>query len=447
MKKLVLILLTLSITSLVNAQIKKTSQSEKFKNKLALDKKYKALIYKPEKEKFYFWDSSTTQWNIAKTTEFSYNSMGLIEQLISKDPNGVFMAKETNSYSGKNLTDHVVEQWVNNTWVNSYKVKIWYDSKSEPIKEELSSWNNNAWEIYFGFSTHKSFDQPTSTETVLDSMFDVSSYKLIHKTIRHFNSINLVDSETVYSVFGGTNIEPSYRNLFTYNSQELLDSMVQQMWDGFDWQNKRSTSSFEYDLEERVLSFKDNYWDGFSWNYVGKTEQTYLPYDGILSVEYLNDFGTLKNYKKYESHNDSLYNQILVKYENWDSTQWVSNLYEENSYEYDANGNILTNISRRKQFNGPLINNIKKEYINYIVLGTNQNKKLELTIYPNPTFHKINIKGLELNKLKEVQILDVNGKLLKTIQLGDSNEIDMMEFSKGIYFLKVDLSTYKIVKL
>lgn len=110
MKKLLLLFFAICISVIANAQIKKTLQSEKFKNKLALDKRFKVLSYKPQVEKFYFWDSTSTQWNIAKTTEFSYNSMGLIDQLISRNQLGVFMAKETNTYSGKNLTEHVMEQ-------------------------------------------------------------------------------------------------------------------------------------------------------------------------------------------------------------------------------------------------------------------------------------------------------------------------------------------------
>lgn len=446
MKKLVLILLTLGITSLANAQIKKTSQSEKFKNKLALDKKFTALSYKPQVEKFYFWDSTSTQWNIAKTTEFSYNSMGLIDQLISRNQLGVFMAKETNTYSGKNLTEHVMEQWINNAWVNSYRVKIWYDANSEPIKEESSSWNNNEWEVFFGFSSHKSFDQLTSIETITDSMFDGTTYSLIQRTLRHLNTNSLVDSETIYSAFGGTGLEPSYRNIISYNTNNALDSLVQQIWDGIDWQNERSVSRFEYDNQDRVLSFRDYMWNGFTWVYTGKTENTYFPYDGIESIEYINVADTLINYKRYKYLNDSLYHQILSMYEDWDGTAWVTNMYENNIYTYDGMGNILVDISQVRDINGNPINNIKREYFNYILLGVNESKNKELVIYPNPTIDKISIKGIDKNKSIEVKITNLQGKILKTIVLENSNEIDMAEFAKGVYLVSVDGEVYKVLK-
>lgn len=446
MKKVLLLLFTVCIAVFANAQIKKTSQSEKFKNKIALDKKFKALTSKPQMEKFYFWDSTASQWNIARTTEFSYNSFGLIEQLISKDPLGVFVAKETNTYSAKNLTENVVEQWNNNSWENSYRVKIWYDSNSEPIKEESSSWNNNEWEVFFGFSSHKSFDPLTSIETITDSMFDGTSYSLIQKTYRHLNSNSLVDTESIYSAFGGTGLEPSYRNIIAYNSNHTLDSMIQQIWDGFNWQNDRSVCRFEYDNQDRILSFRDNLWDGLNWIYTGKTENNYFPHDGLESIEYINVSDTLIYYKRYKYLNDSLYNQILSKYEDWDGTNWISNMYETNTYIYDSMGNILEDVSQVKNFNGNLTNNIKREYFNYILLGINHSKNTELVISPNPTTDKIKVIGLKSSINLEVKISDIQGNLLKTIMLDEINEIDMMDLAKGIYLLKIDGEVFKVLK-
>lgn len=73
-------------------------------------------------------------------------------------------------------------------------------------------------------------------------------------------------------------------------------------------------------------------------------------------------------------------------------------------------------------------------------------KDSEIIVYPNPTEKTIEIhtKNQVLNT--NVQIFDINGRLVKSKSL-EKNELDLSELSNGIYLLKIsETKTIKIEK-
>lgn len=64
----------------------------------------------------------------------------------------------------------------------------------------------------------------------------------------------------------------------------------------------------------------------------------------------------------------------------------------------------------------------------------------KIMVYPNPTTGIIYI---ETETVPELKLYTQNGKLLRTVY---SNEIDMTNYAQGIYFLKINDKTQKIVK-
>jgi hypothetical protein len=89
------------------------------------------------------------------------------------------------------------------------------------------------------------------------------------------------------------------------------------------------------------------------------------------------------------------------------------------------------------------------EHTNVIQLNTDLdiNKVLndELAIYPNPGTGIFNFKTLTING--NLQIYDITGQLIfSTIINQYTTSIDLTSFSKGIYLLKYNQQTIKIVK-
>ena len=87
-------------------------------------------------------------------------------------------------------------------------------------------------------------------------------------------------------------------------------------------------------------------------------------------------------------------------------------------------------------------------YFHINTVGTSEDQLLEsLELYPNPTFGKILIKGIDF---KSVKLINHLGQILYT-NPSPLNEIDISDFAPGIYFIQLDSDlgsiTRKVLKL
>jgi hypothetical protein len=73
-------------------------------------------------------------------------------------------------------------------------------------------------------------------------------------------------------------------------------------------------------------------------------------------------------------------------------------------------------------------------------------EKNNIQIYPNPTSGKIVVES-EKSNVESIEIFDIVGRKLSTFNFQlSTNEIDISHLAAGIYFMKVDSKTVKIVK-
>lgn len=96
----------------------------------------------------------------------------------------------------------------------------------------------------------------------------------------------------------------------------------------------------------------------------------------------------------------------------------------------------------QQHFNNP---NYQDCYVN-ITLGTENQEAINLSIYPNPVSSILTIESSQsING--EIEIFDVNGKLLKTLKAkGETVSIDVSAFENGVYILNFELNGQKVVK-
>jgi hypothetical protein len=70
----------------------------------------------------------------------------------------------------------------------------------------------------------------------------------------------------------------------------------------------------------------------------------------------------------------------------------------------------------------------------------------ELRVFPNPTTGQLTIKNEQLT-IENVEIYDIVGKKLSNFNFQlSTNEIDISHLANGMYFLKIDGKTFKIIK-
>ncbi len=152
----------------------------------------KVLASKPNEAHLWFWEKPGNYWSLKKRSEFTYNNQGKVSTLLVKDSVGNLITNEILTYEHDTLLkEHLVLSWFNNSWINSYKLNIWYNEKGEPIKEISQMWQNGQWEIFFGFSTYKVYDSLANTETTYDSIYNGSEFVLVQKMERYFNAQQL----------------------------------------------------------------------------------------------------------------------------------------------------------------------------------------------------------------------------------------------------------------
>jgi len=85
----------------------------------------------------------------------------------------------------------------------------------------------------------------------------------------------------------------------------------------------------------------------------------------------------------------------------------------------------------------------KRAYLG--VDNTWSNSNNFISVFPNPANNFVNVKTSS-DKLSKVEILDISGKLLKTIKFRTSVKLGVQNFNKGVYFLKIKTNDRTITK-
>ncbi len=127
--------------------------------------------------------------------------------------------------------------------------------------------------------------------------------------------------------------------------------------------------------------------------------------------------------------------------------------YHDETYVYDFHiqsnspavdqGYTATYVPTDDYFNNTRDTNPDIGAIEYILTGINEFKDNQLILYPNPTTEIVYLKGLLEDT--NFSIIDLSGKtILKSSTM--NKMLSIKELSQGIYLIKINQNTYKIVK-
>ena len=67
-------------------------------------------------------------------------------------------------------------------------------------------------------------------------------------------------------------------------------------------------------------------------------------------------------------------------------------------------------------------------------MGVKENAKNNFTFFPNPSDGNITI---TTNSMSTVQIINIVGNIVSTLNINGTKTVDMSDLSKGSYFIKV----------
>ena len=206
-------------------------------------------------------------------------------------------------------------------------------------------------------------------------------------------------------------------------------------------------ASFHYDFNQNLDSVvldRDNWSQDFPHRTLYKYSISNLSpivyIEGIPRINGLFDSYTWQqfinnqyiNIQKKEYTRDANMNILEKMYYQWDGSSWLN--WRKFTSTYDGNNNLIQEFG--EEWNGT-------DWINYSLIDhclqisgiteggiINQN----VNIYPNPTSDQITIDIKGYNGLVNVEVYDLQGRLLETTT---NTIVSLKKHAKGIYILKV----------
>lgn len=376
------------------------------------------------------WDSETSQWKNIQKLENKYDN-DLNQVLMShywwnNDSNrwkGSFKT-EKEFAPGKKELSKTESVWNDTTgnWIYNYKEKYNYDQYGNLEFTEIYLWNSikNEWE----FKSGKSKSEYTYNESgkVTEQIHyvwnsEISDWQYAEKNeynwdtqnrlILHINSIWNTERNEWLKIK-----KLSYS--FDSEGRYILDSNSHWDEEKNDW---RITTLYEsgWDFNDYLILYSNLQWSGFADIYWGgKTEQ------------------------QFNEKGQTLWN---IGY-TWDNNlqNWKTVL--KTTYIYTNEGLIDTAAS----FN---LDTYLNEWIGtsraiYFYSGTVDIKEIShdsaVKIYPNPASDFINIEVTAGNQESHFELFDLNGKLLMSKSVSNSDQIKLQTFKNGIYPWKITSS-------
>jgi len=97
-----------------------------------------------------------------------------------------------------------------------------------------------------------------------------------------------------------------------------------------------------------------------------------------------------------------------------------------------ATGSALNGLTYSTNSTSPFTSN---SCFVYTGIPENYSSSKDFSVYPNPTFGKITVTGKSINKIEINNLLGEN--IYTLLSQKNSNEIDLSNFQKGIYFVKI----------
>lgn len=149
----------------------------------------------------------------------------------------------------------------------------------------------------------------------------------------------------------------------------------------------------------------------------------------------------------YGTVHDVLRVKIVREYDDYALGMNMFTFIETSYYYYtNYNNNFIATTNHLTVAGTPIMSNFQyqtEESFNN--LGQDQfTPNNEVSLYPNPAINQFTIKNIEENSTAE--IVDLNGRTMKTVTVSSNTPIDISDLSKGYYVVNITNSNKNLVK-
>ncbi len=340
------------------------------------------------------WNSTTNDWNSTLKYIYHYNALYVqdAESIYSRIGNTWKNTRNGINYvfdANNNMLERTYEQLVSGSWTDRSRETCTYDASNRlltSLQEDKTP----------GFWINQN-----------NIIYTYTGNKMASYTYQSWNT----------STGAWDNM---LRNTYTYNTNDQMTSVTQATWTAGAWVDYRRSINYVYTGTE-LTSYEAEIWNTTSSAYESstKTSQTY-------------------------DVNHDLLNSVTVKW-NAATASWDNFLRID--YTHDTYGNIAS-LSYKDWNNtsGNWVNAHKSTYFHRTgYVGLNEHSAQgDPSFHPNPVVNQLIVSA---GADQQAEILSLEGKLVITATLTKGiNTIDLTDLPKGIYLIRFDGKTGRLIR-
>lgn len=316
------------------------------------------------------------------------------------------------TYLQDNYKDQSVgEMMVNNVWTNSTRSTYTYDANHNILVYWVENWENEAW---------------------------VNYYRMTYTTEQGLYT------QIVGEIWSEGSWSYSYRLLYTYDTDNNVDTITTQIYPGGTWASY-SRAEYSYNTDNQISEIESFLYAG-GWQLSSHTLYTYTAFQKIQStlIQTWSD-NTYHNNSRITYTYNGLEQNITMLTELYQNNAWIGNYLSTNAY--DTNGNLSETIRQLwdgNNWNNEMkITNTYEQYGTPIADDTIQITGLSLSAYPNPFTGSTSISiRSDFSGNATLKIYNVKGQMLRSAQIRLTKD-NTLEWQwndvavAGVYFVEI----------
>ena len=354
--------------------------------------------------------------------------------------------------------------WVNNDWLISYTIDYKY-SNELLVSETHNIYNNGVASVLKKINYQYNITTLTSKK---EYAWQSLGWILVLENDFSYSQLGLTDSIATTNFQSG-NINIQLLSTFTYNLDKTLQIQLLQEKVGNVWVNTELINWFYRSNSSLILSLRNKKWMSVtsSWENTQKIDYEYNDNTELVSETYqrwktqswINDIRydylyDNSNKLQKKTLSKQIYNDwrglISINYSNFtlNKANQIESMYEF----WGGNTGELTTSYIPFIFNQDMSiqkgRSLQISYIPFTDLYTPvENKSLAMIpVYPNPS-NGIFYIDTQIYNIRSWSVTDLNGQILKKqIQTFQSGAIDLTDFPKGIYILRVTTDDKQMIQ-
>jgi len=329
--------------------------------------------------------------------------------------------------------------WNGTEWENDQKGSLVYDANNNILSETVSDWDVDIW--INGMLILYTYDANNNMTSYLHQNWNGTEWENIWREAYTYDAKNNMTS-AVHQDWAGDKWETYWQNTYAYDINNNLIHETNYVDNGAELVTSEITNY--YDAGNKLVRDSTHTW-GNSWKYDRQGTYTYDLNGNLISwqSQSINEELT-ENLTRTLFTYDAANNQTSILRQDWKDNSWVSSGLDRHTYNED---NLLTNYAY-KYWNseGTMVMDGDSSTYYYHSLNTGIKEvgrnKHNIAVYPNPTGGIFNIEST--NAISSFEIYNSFGKLIYSesgLNRQAIKRIDLSDYAKGIYFLKIQTIT------